>query len=44
MSSDYWTGLVRVMNAFTFTMLMGLSTASHEGAGWSSLESVTGEG
>lgn len=42
MSSDFWTGVVNIGNIFGILLLSGMGTASQEGAGWSSLESLTG--
>ncbi|EQM35401.1 MULTISPECIES: hypothetical protein [Rhodococcus] len=41
MSSDYWAGMVNLMSSFVGVVLFGLSTASAEGAGWSSAESLS---
>lgn len=42
MSSNYWAGLVNLISGATSLILFGLNTASAQGAGWSSLESVSG--
>lgn len=41
MSSNYWLGLVNTLRAFIFVGSVGLYTASEEGGGWASLESMT---
>ncbi|WP_430335986.1 hypothetical protein [Rhodococcus sp. ACT016] len=41
MSSNYWHGLVNLLTAFTTVGSVGLYTASQQGGGWASLESMT---
>ncbi|WP_433608396.1 hypothetical protein [Prescottella agglutinans] len=41
MSSDYWAWLVNHSLSFFGITLIGLMTASQQGGGWASLDSMT---
>lgn len=41
MSSNYWETFVRAYTNFFGLSLIGLYTASQQGGGWASLESMT---
>lgn len=44
MSSNYYKGLVSLLNGFLNVAMIGLYTASSEGAGFQSLEMITDGG
>ncbi len=41
MLGNYWNGLVNLVLGLTTVMVVGLDTASKQGAGWSSLDSAS---
>ncbi len=44
MSSDYYHGMVQLLNGLLTAGVMGLYVASMEGAGFQSLDMITGGG